>query len=970
MVQDVISFGYPGAVLVLSIFLIYRLGLFGPGRFRGRGYLLAGMVMILAAAVVNLVQSLSAYPSWFLDSVYPVIDIGEFALLILGALVFMIGTIYHFSFLYDRDLEVSSHLEKLRLLDEIQVESRRPYPMMELLDRVLKSILSGFEESSGAIFLLNKGQRKFVLATSVGLTKDEVSLLEYYPYGRNVVTQAIEDEGAVVSSDFRSLGGKAQLAASRFHSILVVPLISGSSKLGALLLFSPDDRRYGREFISLIGPIAEWLAEKIEVMRLGRDLTRVRRERDTEKEQWETVLSSLRRVIAGDGKIPDPSELASRCVGLAGCDEVRLAGLKGDRLHFYGGTAGKVDFSESFRRALVSALARGKTVILNQEATDSEGNSFIARSALLVPLRVKGAALLLRNNNGRVQVTPAQLEMLEVIAAMAAVVVANSRSAAVAELQKAELQLVSDIMGETIAPDNPEKDIVRLIRRIDENLPRDYRFLFFAVEGDRLVARTGVGAGGRNINLARGEGAIGKAAASESAGAEYDGGRIRGDLRQYHQRTRRALEDILGDSAKPSFRGDYPIRASGQTVFMVTVFGFSGDRNESRQWHGRLERLIGLVNDRLAAARARISHEREPADIISHEIPADEYNQINNDLSALMGHCQLSMRTPGLPETATGGFESILNITEGLAERFRKLYSVNQESPAESSEAVSPGTAIGRLFEKSRISGNLYLIEGRPWTLSLKLEETPELPIEPAAFSRFMTAMTRLFVSTAATDETISIHTYGQGRFVYIDFSKHRENFPPVEPVFGFGQYDRPGRLPREYKEAAVSDILEEWQAAVAIDRHGQRPSYLSVRLPLEKETADAGRAGDGGALKILAVDDQAVILELLAAMCQSLGYRILTARDGREGLEKFESTHPDIVITDLAMPGISGLELAGRIKAQSPRTPIILITGWGVPIEEEKIKKAGIDFVLHKPFRLEQLSDVIGKVKLSGISG
>ena len=153
-------------------------------------------------------------------------------------------------------MEVGNHLEKLKLLDTLQQESHFPYPMIELLDRILKGLLNGLGEQAGAIFLYNQKKRTFVLATSAGLKKEEISLLEYYPYGHNIVSQAIEDEKPMITSDFRSLGGKAQLAASNFRSILVVPLKSGRSAQGAMLFFSTEEKRYGREYISTVSPIA------------------------------------------------------------------------------------------------------------------------------------------------------------------------------------------------------------------------------------------------------------------------------------------------------------------------------------------------------------------------------------------------------------------------------------------------------------------------------------------------------------------------------------------------------------------------------------------------------------------------------------------------------------------------------------------------------------------------------------------
>ncbi|HDL03464.1 MAG TPA: response regulator, partial [candidate division Zixibacteria bacterium] len=69
------------------------------------------------------------------------------------------------------------------------------------------------------------------------------------------------------------------------------------------------------------------------------------------------------------------------------------------------------------------------------------------------------------------------------------------------------------------------------------------------------------------------------------------------------------------------------------------------------------------------------------------------------------------------------------------------------------------------------------------------------------------------------------------------------------------------------------------------------------------------------------------------------------------------------------AMPNLSGWDVASRIKAISPGTPVIIITGWGVTVDEGKMKQAGADFLLHKPFRLEQLSEIITKAGFSRIN-
>ncbi|UCD94460.1 MAG: response regulator, partial [Candidatus Zixiibacteriota bacterium] len=277
-------------------------------------------------------------------------------------------------------------------------------------------------------------------------------------------------------------------------------------------------------------------------------------------------------------------------------------------------------------------------------------------------------------------------------------------------------------------------------------------------------------------------------------------------------------------------------------------------------------------------------------------------------------------------------------------------------------------SVIRETFNKDNISGNLHMVDGRPLAVNLDLKDVPKLKVRRDRVAQLVRSSVRTFAGHVDDDEIITMRSYTGVGLIYVDISKHRANFPPVEPVAGFGKYAPPESVEGEVRYTEFLNLLAGFAGEFAFDRHSRVPSYFSFRIPpaVPEEHKIPTERKEG--LTILAVDDQSVILDLLAAMCQSLGYKIFTARDGMEGLREFESHRPDIVISDLAMPGMSGWELASRIKSISSRTPVIIITGWGVSIDEEKMKRAGVDFVLHKPFRLEQLSDLISKVKFSGI--
>lgn len=102
---------------------------------------------------------------------------------------------------------------------------------------------------------------------------------------------------------------------------------------------------------------------------------------------------------------------------------------------------------------------------------------------------------------------------------------------------------------------------------------------------------------------------------------------------------------------------------------------------------------------------------------------------------------------------------------------------------------------------------------------------------------------------------------------------------------------------------------------------------------------------------KILVIDDEERVRDVLGGILKNEGHRVTLAEIGRKGLNEFKKTHFDLVLTDLGMPEMSGWELAKRIKEINPDVPIGMITGWALAPTKEKMKKEGVDFILFKPF-------------------
>ncbi len=101
----------------------------------------------------------------------------------------------------------------------------------------------------------------------------------------------------------------------------------------------------------------------------------------------------------------------------------------------------------------------------------------------------------------------------------------------------------------------------------------------------------------------------------------------------------------------------------------------------------------------------------------------------------------------------------------------------------------------------------------------------------------------------------------------------------------------------------------------------------------------------------VLITDDDNDIRLTLRAYLEDCDYRVIEAEDGLAGLAAVKKEKPDVVITDLRMPHLDGFGFIDRLKTESPRTPVIIITGTGDPALVEEALCAGAAACLFKPF-------------------
>ena len=114
--------------------------------------------------------------------------------------------------------------------------------------------------------------------------------------------------------------------------------------------------------------------------------------------------------------------------------------------------------------------------------------------------------------------------------------------------------------------------------------------------------------------------------------------------------------------------------------------------------------------------------------------------------------------------------------------------------------------------------------------------------------------------------------------------------------------------------------------------------------------------------LRCLVVDDEAEVGRVLGDVLQTSGHRVVVLGDGAEAIAQFRAEPFDLVFTDLAMPRVSGWQVAQAVKEIAPAVPVVLVTGFGVELTAGERQTHGVDMVLVKPLKITDVLDAVAR--------
>jgi len=169
---------------------------------------------------------------------------------------------------------------------------------------------------------------------------------------------------------------------------------------------------------------------------------------------------------------------------------------------------------------------------------------------------------------------------------------------------------------------------------------------------------------------------------------------------------------------------------------------------------------------------------------------------------------------------------------------------------------------------------------------------------------------------------------------------------------------------------SVVHGIVKDHEGAIQVDSTPGVGTSFRIFFPALAETVlsksrPRTESAGGHGERVLCVDDEPALAELMRSQLEARGYRVTAFASPMEAWLDF-SAHPesyDIVVTDLTMPQLSGADLAERILRLRPDMPIVMATGYGTALQEERARDMGLRRLLLKPFTMAVLDEAIQEV-------
>jgi GAF domain-containing protein/ActR/RegA family two-component response regulator len=893
--------------------------------------------------------------------------------------------------------EVQERLRETSTLLAVGQALSQPSSPVEVMRQVARELAQAFKADMVGVCVMDQRREALVPLAGYHVPKHLVQgflaqpfVLERSPWlrdaivnGRGAWTADIAEEPGVDRGTFAAIG---------HASVLLAPTTVRGEPGGALVLVWWDSGRvFDAAEVRLIEGVAGQVGLAMEIADLVRQSQQKRQETET--------LLSVSHILASTLDLEAlPRQLLRHVVRALGGDMggIWLLDESGEALVPLVGYHVPTDILAAFRRLRISIVepsmfsdaVRSRRPALSRDSRHDPRMPAALRAVghdradLFVPIivkdRIMGGLGVSWHGGGR-ELAEAELRLVEMVASQAGVALQNAQLFRDNQRRVEELSVLHQV-SRVVTGQLDQRGLVEAVR---EGIARvlDVRFLVVLLLDD---------AGERLDVVLR----------------IRDGLRVDAEPRGYPRRGA-GLSTVVLDIGRPIRTTDYateclrygvePTPASASLPNWLGVPMAAGDRllgvlvlrSPDRPFTVRDERLLTNIADLVALAlrSAQLYEERSRAYgelAAAHdqlvrteklramgEMASGVAHDFNNVLAAILGRAQLlrdKVDDPKLKRwievierSAMDGAQTVKRLQEFTRiRRDQPVVAVDlNQVVQETLEATEPSWRDGPRRRGVEIEATLALAPS-----------LPRVSGDPAELRDAMTNLVLNAVDAMPRGGRLTMGTARVGELVEVTVSDTGVGIPEAirqrifDPFF-----TTKGPKGTGLGLSMAYGILGRHGARITVEsEEGRGTSFRLLFRPAEGSmpaVAPEATAPDApGGLHCLVVDDEESVGEVLGDMLGSAGHSAVVVGSGSEALGRLGAERFDVVFTDLAMPGMSGWDVARAVKGTPAAMPVVLVTGFGVEVAPEDLAANGVDAVLAKPLRLNDIQRALASVR------
>lgn len=943
------NFEYYGAVIALVAITMFPLAIRLKKRLMavvalGWGRLYAALTLFVGAGVLLLVTGIPQFMGLFMPVVAAWLRVTALLMMAagLGLVFWSLGSLS----IGVRRMQQQQMDEEgwQKLYSHLQEIALQPFSFVEILNLSLKQLQDRSEVDGAVVMLFKENTSELILAAFSELSPETAKKLEKLQVSGDVFGRAQKlGQPQLVGNLSDSDKMTEQLFADTgYLSAAVFPLRSHDKTIGSVGLLSTRPFHFNQNRVRAIGVATAFLGTVLVGVRQDKEISKLRdRLRPSEEAKRITDELFFRRGIGGDLQLREALEF-ERVRKFFDADCIKLAARDADgefRIKASSGGAERGLLLEQRKLTGISrAVKERKLLLMTSPQAKPAGGGYdsMPRQVLFVPVPYPDRddlVLLLESESASLEFSREKLSAVRVASVYLADLYFLFLEKRQGERYRNSIRQLSDLIGRLMQAGSAKEIASVLHESVAFFLPSALLRLIFLRESEsthfKLLKQSGLA----GLSSAESESDVRKLSAWGNAlqGLESNLQKVKREeiLATLPDAYRGELERLLPGMPESLQQVFAPVEV-GRSMFGFTLLCF----DESTPIQQESVDLYCRLAD-LAATRLQMMFDQEDETRSAGLAPGAlrQLDNLNNMVTRVLATAQLleeGVRREELPSRYRTGLEKVGDAALQMGEMIKSMgQQALREAAAVEADAVSgAGSAdLEQWLDRHR----------------------SELDIQNGLVDAGLrTLVSQLFDNGSQGSLHISTCSAGQHAFFQLTLD------PELHGALTERANEENGWIASE----SLTDLPESIRmlgGEMQLGRKGEDITTLIWRLPRK-----AGEKERRTRLRILGIDDQEAIRDLLQNIISALGHQVKTVSDSGEAMELMQREPYDVVIVEVALPGQSGWEIARQVKAYAPRTPVIMLSGWDYQEQAAGEDRQHADFVLTKPFKMEQLRQAI----------